>query len=139
MMLTTKSRYAIMAILELASNDSSVPMKLSDISINQDIPLAYLEQIFIKLKKANLVTSIKGPGGGYLMGDNINNITIFDIINAVDENIRMTRCSEDKKCVELPKGIKCQTHNLWKGLTAQIKNYFSGISVKDVLKGHINL
>ena len=138
-MLTTKSRYAIMAILEIASNYSNTPIKVSDISDSQDISLTYLEQIFVKLKRANLVTAVKGPGGGYLLNYNIDEITIFDIIKAVDENIKMTRCSKDKKCSELPKGIKCQTHNLWKGLTMQIKNYFSSISVQDVLKGRINL
>lgn len=139
MMLTTKSRYAIMAILEIASNDSNAPVKMHDISNKQDISLSYLEQIFVKLKRANLVIAVKGPGGGYLLNYNIDEITIFDIVKAVDENIKMTRCSKDKKCSKLPKGVKCQTHNLWKGLTIQIKNYFSSISVKDVLKGHINI
>ena len=115
MMLTTKSRYAVMAVIEVAANTTGLPMKLSDISTNQDIPLNYLEQIFLKLKKADLVKSVKGPGGGYQLNVTSDQITIENIIDAVDENLKMTRCSKDKNCKK--NGIHCQTHNLWKGLS----------------------
>ena len=106
MMLTTKSRYAVMAVIEVAANTTGLPMKLADISANQDIPLNYLEQIFLKLKKADLVKSVKGPGGGYQLNITSDQITIENIIDAVDENLKMTRCSRDKNCRK--NGINCQ-------------------------------
>lgn len=137
MMLTTKSRYAVMAVVEVAANNSGMPMKLADISANQTIPLNYLEQIFQMLKKAELVKSVKGPGGGYLLTNNSEQITIENIIDAVEENLKMTRCAKDKNCMK--DGIHCQTHNLWKGLSRQIRNYFASISIADVLKGEIKI
>ncbi|GAB4163520.1 MAG: Fe-S cluster assembly transcriptional regulator IscR [Rickettsiaceae bacterium] len=136
MMLTTKSRYAVMAVIEVAANSSNLPTKLADISAKQDIPLNYLEQIFAKLKKAGLVTSVKGPGGGYYLISPSEQITIEDIIDAVDENLKMTRCSKDKNCRK--NGINCQTHDLWKGLSRQIRNYFANISIADVISGKIS-
>jgi Rrf2 family iron-sulfur cluster assembly transcriptional regulator len=137
MMLTTKSRYAVMAVIEVAANNSGLPMKLADISANQNIPLSYLEQIFLKLKKAELVISVKGPGGGYKLISPSDKINVERIINAVDENLKMTRCSKDKSCRK--NGINCQTHDLWKGLGMQIKNYFAGISIADVISGNIRV
>ncbi len=136
MMLTTKSRYAVMAILEVASSGSTKPMRLSDISEKQTIPLNYLEQIFLKLKKANIVKSVKGPGGGYCLNSASESLNIIEIIDAVEENTKMTRCSVDKTCRK--NGAKCMTHDLWKGLGNQIRNYFSSISVADVMSGKIN-
>jgi Rrf2 family iron-sulfur cluster assembly transcriptional regulator len=136
-MLTTKSRYAVMAIMEVASRDSLDPTKLSDISISQNIPLSYLEQIFLKLKKADLVKSVKGPGGGYHLNVPKEQITIENIIDAVEENLKMTNCSKDKDCRK--NGINCQTHDLWKGLSKQIRNYFASISIDDVISGNINV
>jgi Rrf2 family iron-sulfur cluster assembly transcriptional regulator len=136
MMLTTKSRYAVMAILEVASSDSKKPMRLSDISEKQTIPLNYLEQIFLKLKNANIVKSVKGPGGGYCLNSASELLNIIEIIDAVEENTKMTRCSVDKTCRK--NGAKCMTHDLWKGLGNQIRNYFSSISVADVISGKID-
>ena len=136
MMLTTKSRYAVMAILEVASSDSKKPMRLSDISEKQTIPLNYLEQIFLKLKKANIVKSVKGPGGGYCLNSASELLNIIEIIDAVEENTKMTRCFVDKTCRK--NGAKCMTHDLWKGLGNQIRNYFSSISVADVMSGEID-
>jgi Rrf2 family iron-sulfur cluster assembly transcriptional regulator len=136
MMLTTKSRYAVMAIIEVASGGSTKPMKLSDISEKQTIPLNYLEQIFLKLKKANIVKSFKGPGGGYCLSSTSESLNIIEIIDAVEENTKMTRCSVDKTCRK--NGAKCMTHDLWKGLGNQIRNYFSSISVADVMSGKID-
>jgi Rrf2 family transcriptional regulator, iron-sulfur cluster assembly transcription factor len=136
MMLTTKSRYAVMAILEVASSGSTKPMRLSDISEKQTIPLSYLEQIFLKLKKSHIVKSVKGPGGGYCLNSASELLNIIEIIDAVEENTKMTRCSVDKTCRK--NGAKCMTHDLWKGLGNQIRNYFSSISVADVMSGKID-
>ncbi|MCP5363093.1 MAG: Rrf2 family transcriptional regulator [Rickettsiaceae bacterium] len=136
MMLTTKSRYAVMAIVEVASSQSTRPIKLADISNKQTIPLNYLEQIFLKLKKANIVKSVKGPGGGYCLNVPSESLNIIEIIDAVEENTKMTRCSVDKTCRK--NGVKCMTHDLWKGLSTQIRGYFSSISVADVMAGEID-
>lgn len=131
MMLTTKSRYAVTAMIEVAAGEGG-PVKLSDISVKQNISLSYLEQIFSKLKKADLVGAVKGPGGGYLLKNSSKKISIADIIDAVDENLKMTRCSTDISCRK--GGIQCNTHHLWKGLSEQIRNYFAGISIADVIE-----
>jgi Rrf2 family iron-sulfur cluster assembly transcriptional regulator len=136
-MLTTKSRYAVMAVIEVAANTTGLPMKLVVISANQDIPLNYLEQIFLKLKKADLVKSVKGPGGGYQLNITSDQITIENIIDAVDETLKMTRCSRDKNCRK--NGINCQTHDLWKGLGKSIRGYFAGISIADVMNGELKV
>lgn len=136
MMLTTKSRYAVMAIVEVVSSQSTRPIKLADISNKQTIPLNYLEQIFLKLKKANIVKSVKGPGGGYCLNVPAESLNIIEIIDAVEENTKMTRCSVDKSCRK--NGAKCMTHDLWKGLGNQIRSYFSSISVADVMAGEID-
>ncbi|MDC0864677.1 Rrf2 family transcriptional regulator [Rickettsiaceae bacterium] len=135
MMLTTKSRYAVMAIMELASDSAAIPIKLADVSERQTIPLNYLEQIFLKLKKAGLVSAVKGPGGGYYLNSSSGDITIESIIDAMEENLKMTRCSKDNNCRK--GGVNCKTHNLWKGLSRQIRNYFAGISVADVMSGKL--
>lgn len=137
MMLTIKSRYAVMAIIEVANSSQNLPVKLADIALKQNIPLNYLEQIFVKLKKAELVNSFKGPGGGYQLNNTSDKITIEHIIDAVDENLKMTRCAKDKSCRK--NGLNCQTHDLWKGLGNQIRNYFSSISVADVISGNIKV
>ena len=136
MMLTTKSRYAVMAIVEVASSQSTKPIKLADISNKQTIPLNYLEQIFLKLKKANIVKSVKGPGGGYCLNVPSESLNIIEIIDAVKKNTKMTRCLIDKTCRK--NGAKCMTHDLWKGLGNQIRSYFSSISVADVMTGEID-
>lgn len=135
MMLTTKSRYAVMALAQVAGSKTSLPVRLADISDSQDIPLNYLEQIFLKLKKADIVGSVKGPGGGYLIKGHMDEIVVLDVIDAVDENIKMTRCGNGKYCTK--DNVKCQTHDLWKGLTIQIRNYFSSISLADIVNGTI--
>ena len=133
MQLTTKGRYAVMAILEIASRQTSSPITLSEISAKQNIPVNYLEQIFAQLKKAQVVRSVKGPKGGYVINTKLENIKIADIIDAVDENIEMTRClgKSSKRCT--PNNVKCNTHNLWLGLSIHIRDYFNNISVADML------
>ena len=137
MMLTTKSRYAVMAIVDVASKNAPNPTRLSEISARQNIPLNYLEQIFPKLKKANIVTARKGPGGGYNLNKEHNNLYILNIIDAVNENIKMTRCSKENFCTKV--GKKCKTHDLWFGLSNQIRSYLASISIEDVINGKINI
>lgn len=139
MMLTTKGRYAVMAILEIASLSNLKPVKLQEVSERQDIPLNYLEQIFARLKKAQLVSSVKGPGGGYIINTQLSKLKIANIIDAVEENIEMTRCS--KKTLKGCKADKsrCMSHNLWQGLGDQIRNYLETISIEDVIAGNHDL
>jgi Rrf2 family transcriptional regulator, iron-sulfur cluster assembly transcription factor len=131
MILTTKARYAVMAVIEIADNKNNQPVSLLTISKKQEISLSYLEQIFSHLKKSAIVKSIKGPGGGYVLGKNRNEITIAEIIKAIGEPIKMTRCSNIKKsCVT--SGVKCKTHHLWHGLENKIYDYLSSISLQDL-------
>ena len=136
-MLTTKSRYAVMAVIEVAARNSQSPIRLADISEKQSIPLNYLEQIFLKLKKAGLVNSVKGPGGGYQLNIASDKISIENIIDAVEENLKMTRCSKDKNCRK--DGVNCKTHDLWKGLGRHIRSYFANISIADIISDKIKV
>lgn len=133
MILTTKARYAVMAVIDIADSDSDQPISLVTISERQKISLSYLEQIFARLKKSGLVKSIKGPGGGYVLGKDAKKITIDQIIKAMDEPIKMTRCSNVKKsCIST--STKCKTHHLWNGLENKIYEYLNSISLEDVCK-----
>ncbi|MCC8483425.1 MAG: Rrf2 family transcriptional regulator [Rickettsia endosymbiont of Labidopullus appendiculatus] len=133
MQLTTKGRYAVMAILEIASQMSDMPVTLAEISAKQHIPVNYLEQIFAKLKKANIVRSAKGRKGGYIINEKLDKIKITNIIDAVDENIEMTRClgKSGNSCV--PNKVQCNAHHLWLGLSRHIRDYFDTISIADML------
>lgn len=136
MQLTTKSRYAIIAMTDLAlHNTGQEPISLSDISGRHQIAIRFLEQIFSKLKKAGLVTSTKGPGGGYKLSTDPNEINLLLIINAVEENLQITKC-ENSLLGCNNKGIKCLTHDLWYGLEAKITEYFRGILISDLCKNH---
>jgi Rrf2 family transcriptional regulator, iron-sulfur cluster assembly transcription factor len=138
MMLTTNGRYAVMAILEVASIAAQNPITLSGVSASLHIPQNYLEQIFAKLKKAGLVKSIRGPGGGYVITTDLTRISIANIIDAVGENIKMTRCSEHHIATCTPGKVKCKTHHLWQGLEDNIRKYFETISLADVLAGEVS-
>lgn len=133
MMLTTKGRYAVMAMVDLAYyGGSSRTISLQDIGDRQEIALNYLEQIFSKLKKGYLVLSTKGPGGGYRLSRDAKDISILDIINAVGENIQITRCEKGKLgCLE-SHNKKCFTHSLWGHLTDNIMNYLHSRSLQDI-------
>lgn len=137
MMITTKSRYAIMAMVEIASSSEGRPISLECLALKQNIDLRYLEQIFTKLRRSGLVYSARGPGGGYILGIVPKDIKIFDIIEAVDENVKMTRCTEQIGC--MPSGVKCNTHRLWEGLGDKIKEYFSKITVADLINDQASL
>jgi Rrf2 family iron-sulfur cluster assembly transcriptional regulator len=132
-MLTTKGRYAVMAMVDLTYYSENVKaVALHEISSRQDITVNYLEQLFSKLKKQQLVESLKGPGGGYSLSRAAKDISILEIILAVDESIKITRCENiDKGCLVSNHKI-CFTHALWDGLGKQISGYLSSISLQDV-------
>jgi Rrf2 family iron-sulfur cluster assembly transcriptional regulator len=118
-----------MAIMEIVDNGVNTPLSLLAISQSQDISLSYLEQIFARLKKSGIVDSIKGPKGGYILAKNAEEITIAQIIKAIGEPIKMTRCtSENKGCMKSK--VKCKTHHLWQGLEGKIYDYLDSISLK---------
>jgi len=137
MQLTTKARYAVTAMVDIAilssQCESKSPIKLAQIAERQGIALNYLEQIFAKLKKAGLVSAIKGPGGGYQIANGANHTRILDIIEAVEESIEMTRCEPASGQGCKPDKAKCITHELWEGLTNQISEYLSALTIADVM------
>jgi Rrf2 family iron-sulfur cluster assembly transcriptional regulator len=130
MQLTTKGRYAVTAMLDLASNNSSRPVTLDMISQRQNISLSYLEQLFAKLRKASLVKSIRGPGGGYLLNVNPIDVTLTEIIEAVDENIDLRRCHGSKNCL---RGKQCLSHHLWCEVSDQIRGFLSSRNLQQVM------
>ena len=135
MMLTTKGRYAVMAMVDIAhygKGSSDKPIALHEIANRQDVAINYLEQLFNKLKRHNLVESIKGPGGGYILSKLPQDISILEVIDAVGEVIKITRCEANSKGCLATKRKICFTHALWDGLGKQISGYLSSISLKDV-------
>ena len=134
MKLTTKGRYAVMAMADLALFKGNGPINLTDISLRQNISLAYLEQIFIKLKKNNLVKSIRGAKGGYVLEHSPEEIKISNIISAVDEEVKMLNCKKDSKKGCNNKSTKCITHNLWDQLDQHINNFFEKVKLQDLVK-----
>ena len=134
MKLTNKGRYAVMAMADLASNAKDGPISLTEISLRQNISLAYLEQIFIKLKNKNLVKSIRGAKGGYVLEGSPDEIKISNIISAVDEEVRMLNCKKESKKGCNNKSSKCITHNLWDQLDQHINNFFEKVKLQDLVK-----
>ena len=134
MKLTTKGRYAVMAMADLAANQNGKPVSLNDISLRQNISLSYLEQLFSKLRNERLVKSIRGPSGGYILEKNPKEIRISNIIFAVDEQIKTLNCKKDSKKGCNGKTIKCITHNLWDDLENHINTFFEKVSLNDVVK-----
>ncbi|MEQ9115786.1 MAG: Rrf2 family transcriptional regulator [Rickettsiales bacterium] len=139
MKLSTRTRYAIMAIVDIAYYSKGSPVNLADIAKRENIAVNYLEQIFVNLRKNNLVESVKGPGGGYKLSKPADQITVADVMRSMDINFKMTRCgtSKDKKCVT--DSVKCMTHGLWKGLESNIVGYFSAITLQDVISKNVNI
>lgn len=131
MRLTTKGRYAVTAMLDLALNDGKGPINLAEISSRQGISLSYLEQLFSRLRKQGLVSSARGPGGGYLLGHPSDKISIVEVIRAVDEKVDATRCGGAKDCQG---DNRCLTHDLWEELSEQISVFLSGISLADLVQ-----
>ena len=134
MKLTTKGRYAVMAMADLALFKDNGPTNLTDISIRQNISLPYLEQIFIKLKKNNLVKSVRGAKGGYVLEASPEDINISNIISAVDEEVRMLNCKKESKKGCNNKSTKCITHNLWDQLDQHINDFFQKVKLQDLIK-----
>ncbi len=131
MRLSTKGRYAVTAMLDLALNGKDGPVTLSDISENQGISLSYLEQLFASLRAKNLVRGVRGPGGGYFLGREANEISIANIICAVDEWVEFTRCRGKEDCRG---GHRCLTHSLWDDLSRQIYEFLEEISLSDLVE-----
>ena len=138
MKLTTRGRYAVMAMADLASNINAGPISLSEISSRQNISLAYLEQIFIKLKNKKLVRSSRGASGGYVLEKPASEIKISNIIFAVDEEIKMLNCKKNSKKGCNNKSIKCITHNLWDELDKHINNFFEKVKLEDLVRHNSN-
>tara|TARA_B100001996_G_C18499252_1_gene530857 strand:+ start:222 stop:647 length:426 start_codon:yes stop_codon:yes gene_type:complete len=134
MKLTTKGRYAVMAMADLALYQNGKPISLNDISLRQNISLSYLEQLFSKLKNEKLVKSVRGPSGGYVLEKNPKDIKLSNIIFAVDEQVKTLNCKRDSKRGCNGKTMKCITHNLWDDLEQHINNFFENVSLSDLLK-----
>ena len=134
MKLTTKGRYAVMAMADLAMFKDKGPVSLADISIRQNISLAYLEQIFIKLKQVDLVKSVRGAKGGYVLNTSPEEIKISNIISAVDEEIKTLNCKKESKKGCNNKSSKCITHNLWDQLDQHINSFFEKVKLQDLIK-----
>ena len=131
MRLTTKGRFAVTAMLDIALNEADKPVTLAVISERQDISLSYLEQLFSRLRRQGLVTSVRGPGGGYRLALPQNAISVSAIISAVDEQIDATQCSGKEDC-HGAEG-RCMTHDLWASLNYKILDYLSGVSLADMV------
>jgi len=130
MRLSTKGRYAVTAMLDLALHKGESPVTLADISVNQGISLSYLEQLFAALRNKQLVRGIRGPGGGYFLAKPADEISIADIICAVDEWVEFTRCGGRENCHD---GKRCLTHSLWNELSDEIFNFLSGITLAELV------
>ncbi|HET8903614.1 MAG TPA: Fe-S cluster assembly transcriptional regulator IscR [Saccharospirillum sp.] len=130
MRLTTKGRYAVTAMLDLALNQETGPISLSDISERQGISLSYLEQLFAKLRRHSLVTSVRGPGGGYQLGRPSELISVADVVDAVSESLDATKCQGKTGCQQ---GEVCLTHHLWQDLSHQIHDFLHSISLADLV------
>ena len=133
MKLTTTGRYAVMAMADLASNANTGPISLKEISLRQNISLAYLEQIFIKLKNKKLVRSTRGATGGYILEKSSSEIKLSNIIFAVDEEVKMLNCKKQSKKGCTNKSTKCITHNLWDQLDQHINGFFEKIKLQDLV------
>lgn len=131
MRLTTKGRYAVTAILDLALHDGQGPITLADISRRQGISLSYLEQLFARLRRRGLVSSTRGPGGGYTLSSAPEQIFIADVITAVDEDVDVRRCNGGNNCQG---SLQCLTHDLWTDLSDQIISFLGGISLYDLME-----
>ena len=135
MRLTTKGRYAVTAMLDLALHGTERPVSLADISGRQDISLSYLEQLFAKLRRNSLVLSVRGPGGGYRLGMEAGDISISTVVTAVGEGVDVTRCAGRADCQE---GHMCLTHDLWVDLSDQIDTFLQSITLASLVQRQNN-
>jgi Rrf2 family transcriptional regulator, iron-sulfur cluster assembly transcription factor len=139
MKLTTKGKFAVTAVLDMALNigDDLLPVTLHHISKRQGISLSYLEQLFVKLRREGLVKSFKGPGGGYVLDRELRQISVSQIIRAVDDDLDARTCHGMKNCRGGTK--KCLTHDLWNGLTNYIYEYLDHVTLHDLVENHKNM
>ncbi len=133
MKLTSKGRYAVMAMADLAKSNAKKPTSLAEISLRQGISLSFLEQLFLRLKKNNLVLSARGSQGGYVLSKAPEEIKLSSIIHAVDEKIKTVKCKKESKRGCNGKSIKCITHDLWDDLESHINNFFERNTLKDII------
>ena len=138
MKLTSKGRYAVMAMADLAKNNLKEPTSLTEISLRQGISIDYLEQLFLKLRRNDLVQSARGPSGGYVLSKPPGEIKLLSIISAVDEKIKTVKCRKESKKGCNGKSIKCITHNLWDDLETHINKFFADNTLEDILFREIN-
>ena len=132
MKLSTKGRYAVMAMVDLASHSRGKPVALADVASRQEISLSYLEQLFSKLRRGGVVKSVRGPGGGYLLARSESETRVSDIILAVDEPIDATQCGGKENCDD---DKKCLTHDLWAALNERIFDYLGSVSLRQLVEG----
>ena len=137
MKLNTRARYAVMALADMASFSTQNPVSLRDISLRQNISLVYLEQIFSKLKKNNIVKSIRGTNGGYILTKDPEKIKLSNIFLAVDEKVKTVQCKKESKKGCNGKLTKCITHNLWDDLETHINDFFDKKNLGDLLKNNL--
>jgi Rrf2 family iron-sulfur cluster assembly transcriptional regulator len=133
MKLSTKGRYAVMAMVDIAAYGRGRPTSLAQVAARQDISLSYLEQLFAKLRRSGLVRSARGPGGGYVLARSAGEIAIDEIVRAVDEPLRATRCTPGQAFGCHGGASRCLTHDLWEGLGRQIQGYLASVTIADVL------
>ena len=131
MRLTTKGRFAVTAMIDLALHNGNEPVTLAEISGRQRISLSYLEQLFGKLRRHQLVDSVRGPGGGYVLAKDIGQVSVADIIQAVDEPIDATQCGGKENCHD---DQKCLTHDLWAALNTRIFDYLEGVTLRQLVE-----
>ena len=130
MRLTTKGRYAVTAVLDLALHQDGGPVSLAAISERQGISLSYLEQLFSKLRRSDVVSSTRGPGGGYKLTNNVDQVSVSDIILAVDESCKVVDCKDSEGCNG---GYQCLTHDLWQELSNEIRTFLDGITIAEIM------
>ncbi len=136
MRLTTKGRYAVTAVLDLALHEDKGPVSLAAISERQQISLSYLEQLFAKLRRNDIVTSTRGPGGGYMLKNKVDEISVSDIILAVDESCKVVDCADSDGCHG---DYQCLTHDLWQELSNEIRSFLDGITLSEIMaQGTVN-
>ena len=139
MKLTTKGRYAVMAMADLATNEKLNPISLSEISIRQNISLSYLEQLFVKLKNNHLVKSVRGPHGGYVLEKKAKDIKLSSIIFAVNEEVKTLNCKKNSKKGCGGRTVKCITHNLWDDLEKHINGFFESKNLNELVSKQENI
>lgn len=139
MKLSSKGRYAVMAMVDLAFHSDGRPVSLAEIAARQEISLSYLEQLFGKLRRGGLVASVRGPGGGYLLGSPAKEIVVAAIIDAVDEPIRATRCKVGADPQEgcMKDRSRCLTHDLWEELGFHIRDFLSSVTLEDICEQRV--